>query len=275
MSAQSESPARTRDLHDALGTTPLLASEKAGRLLGYSLGIWTGAISFVRDSRTFHPHGLCFHASVEPISSDPVAARLAGHAFVRFSSAWWKEKEWVDVLGLTVRFTKSPELRAEPLSDDQDLLFATIEYPWQTPIAPLFTRFHDFFKNPFYAVSPFEVFGQGSERDWRKFRIVPVCSARREPNGPSRNEHLRDLVSRGEAVLRLEIASPEEEKRGEWRGIATIQVERETVADAPALRFSPFQCGRGVRPRGFTHALREGTYRLSQWGRALRDSVSS
>jgi hypothetical protein len=40
--------------------------------------------------------------------------------------------------------------------------------------------------------------------------------------------------------------------------------------DREALRFDPFRSGRGVRPVGFVHSMREGTYLASQAARADR-----
>src|SRR5688572_20992031 len=134
--------------------------EITGRIAGLALSPFTGLISAARHSRMFHPSGLLCAAVAEPLATagraSEVAARLAGPVLVRWSSAWWKAGEWIDVLGCALRFSVEP-LTAEPKPTDQDLLLATIQRPWTMPFAPFTTNDHDFFSNTYYGVSPFEV----------------------------------------------------------------------------------------------------------------------
>src|SRR6188768_1520949 len=105
-------------------------SQTAGRFAGLALSPVTGVLSALRRSRMFHPRGLTCRADVEALPSHtclpaPVAA-LVGPALVRWSSAWWKQGEWRDVLGCAIRFSTEP-LGVEPRQGDQDLLLATIQ----------------------------------------------------------------------------------------------------------------------------------------------------
>ena len=137
--------------------------EVVGRVGGWALAPVTAAVAAARHSRVFHPDGVVFEVVIQPTAEDPdlwrLAKRLEGTGIARLSSALWKgDKEWIDNLGLALRF-----------GDDQDLLFATIRSPWTTVLAALRTKFHDFLANDFYAVSPFRVDGIGRVR----WRLVP------------------------------------------------------------------------------------------------------
>ncbi len=243
-----------------------LVSERLGRLAGLALSPLTGAVAGLRRSRMFHPEGLTFRADVAPCAvggpHEAVAARLSGPALLRFSSAWWKrEKEWIDALGLAVRFRDAAEVSPAPGSGDQDLLAATIRSPWTTLLAPLTTDVHDFLANDYYAVSPFAVTGLGS------VKLRWVCS-RPRLHGSTRAERLRLVVSSGLAVLELQ--SRELGWRRPWTPLARMTLLAEVSLDQQALRFSPFRAGRGLEPRGFVHALRHATYGSSQFARSAR-----
>ena len=104
--------------------------EITGRIAGHALSPFTGLISAARQSRMFHPSGILCAAEAEPIATTgaagEVAARLAGPVLVRWSSAWWKTGEWIDVLGCALRFSEAP-LGVEPKPSDQDLLLVLSE----------------------------------------------------------------------------------------------------------------------------------------------------
>lgn len=250
----------------------------AGLLSGAVLAPVAGVLSWVRQSRMFHPRGLLFHASVEPLASElgDRAETLAGPALVRFSSAWWKEREWLDVLGCAVRFTSEP-LSVSPRASDQDLLFATIRRPWTLPFAPFATRFHDFLANDYYAVSPF-VFASDRRIEWRlrpEARGSSVDAARER----SRAERLRLAVARENATLVLESAPyrPAHRIRDErpFEPVARLRLLAPVALDQEALRFDPFRSGRGIVPVGFVQWLRKLTYSASQRARPSADSSSS
>lgn len=100
--------------------------EILGKISGWLLGLLTGSISLVRQSRMFHPRGLTYIGRAEKI--DPVLA-LPPFVLFRFSSAWWKNQERRDVLGIALRFSPSGDFTEVAKSNDQDLLFATVENP--------------------------------------------------------------------------------------------------------------------------------------------------
>jgi hypothetical protein len=249
-------------------------SDDLGRAGGRLLAPITGTVSALRRARMFHPDGLTYFAQVEPaaIASDlrAAATRLAGTALVRLSNAWWKGgRQWPDVLGFALRVLddehapagKSGEL-ATARSGDQDLLFATIRFPWTTPFAPLATNPRSFLWNHYHAVSPFEIEGVGRVKlRLRSPRISP-------PPGVSRAEHLAKMVAERRACWTLEVRrlSRPAWMRG-WEPLATLRLTLAAEIDQEMLRFSPFLTGRGIRPTGFVHHLRLAAYASSQASR--------
>lgn len=221
--------------------------ESIGWVSGFALGVTTASVSFIRQSRMFHPRGILFEAAVFAANPSLLSQALAGQAMIRLSSAWWKEKEWVDVLGIAIRFQSK-----------QDLLFATIQYPWTLPFAPFATRFHDFLKNNYYAVSPFST----PEHGYVKFKLVPL-DAPPTDSALSRKENFQRAVQSQQAWYELQLLDLELEDT-EWVPLARIQVLRPLELDQEALTFSPFLNGLGIRPRGLVHYLRVGAYRMSQ-----------
>ncbi len=249
-------------------------AELVGLLLGGLLAPVTGLTSFFRRARTFHPEGQVFRARVEAAVSSgplaPVAARLEGDALVRLSTALWRGgREWVDALGLAIRFRRSPQVSPDAAPDDQDLLFATIRSPWTTLIAPLSTEPHDFLSNDYYAVSPFAVVGLDflGKVKWRLVSAGPSFG-----NG-NRAERLASAVEAGTAVFQLEARGLG--LRHRWHKVATVRLKEAVAIDQAALRFSPFRTGRGIEPRGFIHALRHATYAASQSLRPAGDGAPS
>ncbi len=231
-----------------------------GRALGFVLAPLTGGVSLVRRSRMFHPEGVVYRVEVTPLSADPASPRLAGPALVRFSGAWWKRREWPDVLGLAIRFGDP----GAPAPDDQDLLFATIRRPWTMPFAPLATRVHDYLANDYYGVSPFDVAGLGR----RYLRIVPTRGA--AGRAGDRASRLAAEVARGAVRLELQVSVT---PRTGYTPFAELRIVSPLGGvDQAALRFSPFRDGRGIAPRGLVHAMRLGAYRASQ---AMRPASSS
>jgi hypothetical protein len=242
------------------------------RGLGFALGVATGwvagplfeLVSFVRQARTFHPRGPTMHAVVTrddaaPVELHPLAERLLGTALVRFSGALFKHAEGVpDVLGCALRFRRSDYDTAEPAEDDQDLLFATIRRPWTMPFSPLTTHVRDYLDNDYFAVSPFDA---GLARRVY-FRLHPSHRSG-DTSGP-RGDRLEHEVELGEAALSLEVSDG---PFGPWAPLVVVSLDRRADIDGEALRFQPFRAGRGLRPQGFVHALRDGVYSLSQRGR--------
>jgi len=238
---------------------------------GVLLAPITALVSRIRHARMFHPDGIVYGARVEElnprddkVASDlrRVASRLAGDAIVRFSSAWWRgDKEWIDALGMAVRFQETPSRRA------QDLLLATIRFPWTTPFAPLTTNVFSFLWNHFHAVSPFVV-------DGVKSRVkIRIRSPRIDNASPEtrRAEHLAETVARGEAIYVIEARRLSRNPfRRTWEPFARLTIEGAPITelDQQALRFSPFHDGRGIHPSGFVHYLRVASYAASQRARS-------
>lgn len=242
-----------------MSVRPRGALERCGLVIGGLLAPITASVSRVRRARMFHPDGVVFSARIEPTSQAPelrrVAERLGNVALVRFSSAWWRApRELPDVLGVALRFHEQ--------SEPQDLLLATIRFPWTTPFAPLVTHFRSFLWNHYHAVSPFEVDGIGLVK-------LRLRSPRFDnPGRMSRVEHLGSVVTAGRAVYELELrrlaANPLTRR---WEPLARVALERPRSVDQQRLRFSPFADGAGLSPVGFVHALRVAAYAASQAAR--------
>jgi hypothetical protein len=226
-------------------------------------------MSAVRRSRMFHPSGFLCRAEVRPLpgseSERAVSEALAGPALVRWSSAWWKRGEWMDVLGCAIRFTHGP-LGTTPAPDDQDLLLATIQRPWTMAFSPLTTEQHDFLGNRYFGVSPFEVKGLG-RIEWR---LSPGDVGARV-DGETRSGRLSRAMGEGRAHLQLEYApytgpfhrpAPED-----FRALVSVELVSPVELDQRALRFNPFRAGRGIQPVGFVHGMRRATYLASQKAR--------
>lgn len=238
----------------------LRLSERAQGLVedcGLQVGEWlapvTSALSAARRARMFHPDGVAYCADVTAMPSQPdlspLADRLAGRALVRFSSALWRAgRELPDVLGAAVRFDVG-----------QDLLLATIRFPWTMPFAPLATNFHSFLWNHYHAVSPFDVTSIGPVK--LRLRSPRIGNA----SWQTRERHLRQTADEGRARLVLELrrlSVPRLIRR--WESVAQLVIREPAEVDQQALRFSPFRIGAGMQPIGFVHAIRVAAYAASQ-----------
>lgn len=219
----------------------------AGTICGYPLGVLVGAISFIRNSRMFHPEGMVIRGEVKNLWKEKV--NFPEECFLRFSSAWWKYKEWRDVLGIAIRF-----------GEKQDLLFASFKHAWQTPIGPMLTRYHDYFENHFYAVAPFTL-----NNDVVFFRLTP--HEFKKYDGPREQRLIKNI--KDHAKFRLYIKM----KNQEWTPLAEITLLELIDMDQRTLRFNPFLCGLNIYPEGFIQHLRIGVYRLGQFSRLLRKPV--
>lgn len=231
-------------------------SRTAGLAVGALLSPLAAAGARARDSRLFHPVGVIYRARAEPAvvgAFTGIAQRLSGPALLRFSGAWWKRREWPDVLGIAIRFRRTASLSPDREPGDFDLLLATIRKPWTTLLAPLSTRQHDFLANDFYAVSPFRVAGLGRAA----LRLVP--EARPKEGEGTRWAKLQRAVEQGRASFALEGRAGRS-----WEPIARVTLGERVAIDDARLRFQPWIAGRGVVPSGFVHALRPAAYRLGQ-----------
>lgn len=235
--------------------------ETAGSVIGGFIAPAFAAGSHARRARVFHPMGTVFEAAVTPLTQDGtpgmVARSLAGHAVVRFSGGIWKaEDRWPDLLGCAIRFCP-PERVLAPSRLDQDLVFATLRFPWTLGLALFSTRASDFFSNVYFGASPFLMEGQGVV----KLRLRAEGPT---PEGRNRTERLMSAVKAGTAIARIEFKS--HLLPAPWRPLATIQLLAAAREELGQLRFNPFLDGRGLRPVGFVQALRKPAYRVSQQG---------
>jgi len=242
--------------------------EKLGDFVGAVLAPFIGLGSFVRGARLFHPEGIVFQGTVKPLASQPrlaeVGARLEGPALIRLSSGWWRGgREWPDVLGIAIRFRSSETVTEVPAPGDQDLLVATFRRLWTLPFAPLSTEQHDFLANDYFGAAPFDVEGLGRV-------YLRLSHPRPVPDRPTgthtRVERLLEAAAQHQAVFHLDARRI---GRRLWWPIAEVALTEQVQIDQEALRYSPFRVGRGIRPRGFVHAIRRRTYRISQAARAL------
>lgn len=232
-------------------------------VVGLLLAPLTGALSLLRRARMFHPEGALLHARVEAVASPypGLARRLEGPALARLSTAWWRGgKEWLDALGIALRLGRAPDVVAKP--GDQDLLFATIQHPWTTLLAPLTTEQHDFLANDYYAVSPFDVAGVG------RANLRLVSSRPRKLRGKDRAARLDEALAAREAWLQFEIRTD-----ADWVPVARVVLLERADLDQERLRFSPFRDGLGISPRGFVNGLRRATYLFSHFTRPRRASA--
>jgi hypothetical protein len=237
-----------------------------GLLAGAALAPFTALGSSLRSSRLFHPRGVVLSGSARPApATSPaereVGQRLAGPVFARFSSAWWKAREWPDVLGCALRFSTRSELALAPGAGDQDLLLATIRHPLTTLLAPLSTRAGDYLRNHYFGVSPFAVAPLGRV----KLRLAPERPA---PAGNGRDQRLDSALARGPIALTLE--ARDDRLGARYRPIARIELAARVEPDPSELRFDPFANGRGLEPRGFVHGLRMASYAASRYARGAR-----
>lgn len=245
------------------GVDRTAVSRPAGLIAGALLAPWTALGSLLRRSRLFHPSGVVLFGRVTPVpgasSRHDAGTRLSGQVLVRFSSAWWKSRQWPDVLGCALRFTTAQEPSVEPRAGDQDLLLATVRIPATTLLAPLGTRVGDFLSNAYFGVSPFRLAPLGRI----KLRLTPLHRAR---PAARREDRLRATLGEGPVRLRLDARAARPGSR--YRPIAQIELLDQVDLDQEALRFDPFRAGRGLSPVGFVHSMRVATYAASRRARS-------
>lgn len=244
---------------------------RIGEILGFAAGALVAPLaalgSFVRRGRVIHEHGVTYRAEIVPEARPgaalDVAQRLAGPALVHFTSALRRldQERRPDLLGLSIRFRRSPTPAALPGPDDQDLLFATVRRAWQLVPAALTTNVRSFLWDDYYAVALFDSAELGLAK-WR------VTTPRIPGSAMSRTWSLEAAVKQGQAVLHLQAR----DVRGGsmYQPVASIHLVERVAVDEKALRFHPFRAGRGIVPRGFLNALRILPYAASQLARPPR-----
>jgi hypothetical protein len=236
----------------------------SGIVAGSALAPLAAVGSAVRRARVFHPSGTVLWGKVTPFKRydewSELAERLGGSALVRFSGAWWKERQWPDVLGCALRFTEASEPSVEPIWGDQDLLFATVRVPATTLFAPLTTHVDDYLSNAYFGVSPFT----DPQLGRIKLRLVADHAG---PRAASRAESLDRALEQEPVRLRLEArnAAP----KSAYHTIAEIDLYERVQLDQEKLSFDPYRTGRDLSPAGFVHALRIPVYSASRQARQL------
>ena len=244
-----------------------MAHSRTSRLFGAAAGAalapWFALGSFVRHARVLHPRGVVLWGEVTISPGDDawaaLGARLEGRVLARFSGAWWKRREWPDVLGCALRFTHAQAPSVKPQQGDQDLLLATIRTPLTTMLAPLTTHVSDYLDNAYFGVSPFEAGALGRVK-------VRLRSRQTSPEFDTRSERIDAALAEGPIELVLE-ARPAR-LAAEYRPIARITLTSRVDLDQEALHFDPYLTGRQLEPAGFVHALRIPTYAASRKARA-------
>ncbi|WP_437590498.1 hypothetical protein [Sorangium sp. So ce1000] len=243
--------------------------EAVGRVIGGALSPLALGGSFIRRARLFHPDGVVYCAGVKALATEgevgALAQRLAGPALVRFSGATWrwrggKGERRPDVLGVAVRFRTSEEVTPVASAGDQDLIFVSARRLSTLLFAMFTTKRHDFLDNDYYALARFDVAGFGRA----EFRLVPLRAAAAEGN---RREKLERAAAAGLALMRLE--ARRRGARARWMAVADIELYEPVDIDQRALRFNPFQTGKGIVPRGLIQATRRAVYTASYLGRAI------
>lgn len=239
------------------------ASELLGLVTGAALAPLFGLGSVVRRARVLHPNGLLLRGVATALPEDSelaaLGSRLAGPVLARFSSGWWKEREWPDVLGCALRFTRAEVPSAEAQHGDQDLLLATVRVPLTTLLAPLTTHVDDYLRNHYFGVSPFEA----GMRDRIKLRLSPDGPA---PELDTRAERLNAALAEGPIGFVLHARAAR--LAAQYSPILRIELSQRVELDQEQLRFNPFRTGRELEPAGFIHALRIPAYAASRTGRA-------
>jgi hypothetical protein len=236
-----------------------------GVAAGAALAPWAALGSAVRRARVFHPRGMLVWGTVTPIARpdewNALGARLRGSVLIRFSGAWWKERQWLDVLGCALRFTRASKPSVEPLDDDQDLLLATVRVPGTTLIAPLTTRVDDYLRNAYFGVSPFTA--PGVPKLKLRLRIATPIPTGAE----TRAESLELALALARNPVRLLLEARRAIPLAAYAPIAEIELQERVDIDQAALSFDPYRTGRGLSPAGFVHAMRIPVYAASRSAR--------
>jgi hypothetical protein len=234
--------------------------ERIGETIGE---LWAPAISAItrwRHARMFHPSGITFAGTSQPVAGpfEELGQQLAGRVLGRLSAALWRGGfEHLDVLGFALRFRRGhgADLDERPAPGDQDLLTATIRSPLTMLASPLFTDATNFAGNTYWAVSPF-----AHELGRIELRLVPIDPPERTP--AARADRLRAAVEAGRAAWWLQARKT---LTLSWHPAARIDLDHELMLDQAQLAFDPFRGA--LRPVGLVHAIRRAVYIAGQASR--------
>lgn len=239
----------------------------SGVAAGAALAPWAAFGSAVRRARVFHPRGTVVWGAVTPIARPDewrdLGERFRGSVLMRFSGAWWKERQWLDVLGCALRFTHASAPSVVPRADDQDLLLATVRVPGTTLLAPLTTHVDDYLRNAYFGVSPFTAPGVPKLK-LRLRTIMPSTSG-----AETRSENLARSVAYAKHPIRLMLEARRAIPMAPYMRIAEIELRECVEIDQAALSFDPYRAGRDVHPAGVVHAMRIPVYAASRRARRL------
>jgi hypothetical protein len=225
--------------------TPKLAQKAAGGLFG--------AISALRQSRSLHPKGVVFEATLtverrnghHPTEAPLFYAPGEKTAVVRLSKSVGLPAGVPDLLGLTVRFVD-----VHGPGKHQDFMLITsgdgaVAHHLMIPAL-------SFFSLPYSSVLPYDIAG--------KTRLVGALQATPAP-APGRD--FDQLLATPDKRFQLALAP----LRSRWSPIGELALhDRIPQSQAEKIRFNPWNTGGGIRPTGPFMGLRAGAYSGSQAG---------
>lgn len=208
------------------------------------------ALSRARRKRVFHPDGVGFAASLEPIGVGGLGDSALGReveGVVRLSRSLGLPEWLPDPCGLGLRIPN-----AYGAGRHQDLLLVT---SGSAPVARhAISPARGFLDRPYSTLLPYRLEGR-----LVVFATLPLAAA---GPGPKLGE-LREREQAGIA-FELVVASP----RGDWRPVARISLgERLDPGETERLDLDPTNTGGGLELAGFLNRLRSPSYRASQAGR--------
>ncbi len=231
----------------------MLAEAAAGALAGLF-----ERLSRARGKRIFHPFGVGFAATLEPVGGDGASAGRVGpplpflrepvEAKVRLSRALGLPEWLPDPCGLALRV---PDAYGE--GRHQDLLLVSSALAPIGRHLPLPSR--HFLDRPYSSLLPY------------RFRGELLLLGARRAGAAGQSPKLADLRQRqtGEVDFELLVAS----LAGEWRPVARLALrERLPPEGTERLGFDPTNTGGGLELAGLVNRLRGPSYRGSQDGRA-------
>jgi hypothetical protein len=242
----------------------------------------------VRNSRTFHPDGSTFVATVKAETPDPnfsgAGKRLAGQVLMRIGmgvvknhAPAWIRNTLPDAPSVAIRFSLADHSETISTGDrgeqELDFLFtAGGDRLWKLLLnLALGGRWYglnqfDYLQNRYFADVPYRIPSCGLDV-W--LRLTPEgyrrqAAASGRGNFQTREQGLTDALNR-RAVFVIE-AQPTGDAAASFVPFATIRFDEKIDIDQERLHFRPV-AGRGFEPHGFLTDLREKVYPASAHAR--------